>query len=162
MRVSLKWLKDYVELTLPAEELARRLTMAGIEVEAIHYLGGTWEHVWVGRVAAIEPHPNADRLKLVSVDYGRNGHDRRQRVITAATNLKVGDVVPLGLVGTRYRDGHSEPPQERVLQPTTMRGVTSEGMVMSGYELGLSDDHSGILILPAETQVGVPLAEALG
>ncbi|HVG95473.1 MAG TPA: phenylalanine--tRNA ligase subunit beta [Chloroflexota bacterium] len=166
MRVSLKWLRDYLDVALPADELARRLTMAGIEVEDIHYLGGAWEHVWVARIESIEPHPNADRLTLVTASYGGdNGASRRQRVVTGATNIKAGDVVPLGLVGTRYRDGHvppGAPPQERVLQPTTMRGVVSEGMVMSGYELGLSDDHSGILVLPPDTPVGLPLAEALG
>ena len=173
MRVSLKWLRDYLDVALPADEIARRLTMAGIEVEGIHYLGGSWDNVWVARIEKIEPHPNADRLTLVTASYGarrrddreRSGGDgevRRQRVVTGATNIKEGDVVPLGLVGTRYRDGHSDPPQERVLQPTTMRGVVSEGMVMSGFELGLSDDHAGILVLPPETPVGLPLAEALG
>ena len=158
MKVSLKWLRDYVDVTVPAEELARRLTMAGIEVEGIGHVGAAWEHVWVARIEKIEPHPNADRLTLVTADYG-NG--RRTRVVTGATNIKEGDVVPLGLVGTRYRDGHAAPAVERILQPSNMRGVQSEGMVMSGFELGLSDDHSGILHLPAETPVGIPLAEAL-
>src|SRR5688572_13755110 len=159
MRVSLKWLRDYLDVALPADEIARRLTMAGIEVDAVHHLGGAWEHVWVARIQQIEPHPNADRLTLVTADYGKG---RTQRVVTAATNIKAGDVVPLGLVGTRYLDGHTDPPQERVLQPTSMRGITSEGMVMSGMELGLSDDHAGILILPPETPIGIPLAELLG
>lgn len=162
MRVSLKWLRDYLDVTQPAEEIARRLTMAGIEVDGIHHLGGSWENVWVARIQRIEPHPNADRLTLVTADYGANGRERTQRVVTGATNIKAGDVVPLGLVGTRYRDGHTDPAQERVLQPTTMRGVVSEGMVMSGFELGLSDDHAGILVLPADTAVGMPLAEVLG
>ncbi|MGH2352073.1 MAG: phenylalanine--tRNA ligase subunit beta [Chloroflexota bacterium] len=162
MRVSVKWLRDYLDVALPADEIARRLTMAGIEVEAIHHLGGDWEHIWVARIQKIEPHPNADRLTLVTADYSANGQERTQRVVTGATNIKAGDVVPLGLVGTRYRDGHTDPPQERVLQPTSMRGVTSEGMVMSGFELGLSDDHAGILLLPPDTPIGIPLAEALG
>ena len=162
MNVSLKWLRDYVDVTLPAEELARRLTMAGIEVDGIHHVGASWEHVYVARIDKVEPHPNADRLRLVTASYGSNGADRTLRVVTGAPNINEGDVVPLGLVGTRYRDNHSDPPVERVLQPTTMRGVPSEGMVMSGFELGLNDDHAGIMILPPETQVGLPLAEALG
>ena len=114
MRVSLKWLRDYLDVALPADELARRLTMAGIEVEDIHYLGGAWEHVWVARIESIEPHPNADRLTLVTASYGGdNGASRRQRVVTGATNIKAGDVVPLGLVGTRYRDGHVPPGRRR-------------------------------------------------
>lgn len=159
MKVSLKWLRDYVDVNVPAEELAQRLTMAGIEVEGISHVGAAWEHVWVARIEKIERHPNADRLTLVTADYGKG---RSTRVVTGASNIKEGDVVPLGLVGTRYRDGHSTPAVERVLQPSNMRGIQSEGMVMSGFELGLSDDHSGILVLPAETTVGIPLAEALG
>ena len=159
MNVSLKWLRDYVGVTATADDLARRLTMAGIEVEGIHHVGAAWENVWVARIETIERHPNADRLTLVTADYGLG---RSIRVVTGATNIKEGDIVPLGLVGTRYRDGHSSPAVERVLQPTSMRGVQSEGMVMSGFELGLSDDHSGIMVLPPQTPVGVPLAEALG
>jgi phenylalanyl-tRNA synthetase beta chain len=157
MKVSLKWLRDYVDVALPADELARRLTMAGIEVDGIHQTGAAFGHVWTARLQKIERHPNADRLQLVTADYG----GRTIRVVTGATNIKEGDVVPLGLVGTRYRDGHSNPPVERELQPTTMRGIQSEGMVMSGFELGLSDDHAGILVLPPDTQVGIPFAEAL-
>ena len=158
MKVSLKWLRDYVDVALPADELARRLTMAGIEVDGIHQTGAAFEHVWVARLQTIERHPNADRLQLVTAEYGSG---RSIRVVTGATNIKEGDVVPIGLVGTRYRDGHSDPPVERELQPTTMRGIQSEGMVMSGFELGLSDDHSGILVLPQETRVGIPFSEAL-
>src|SRR5687768_11457158 len=98
MRVSLKWLRDYLDVSLPAEEIARRLTMAGIEVDGVHYLGGAWDNVWVARIEKIEPHPNADRLTLVTADYGADGTARRQRVVTGATNIKEGDVVPLGLV----------------------------------------------------------------
>jgi phenylalanyl-tRNA synthetase beta chain len=160
MRVSLKWLKDYVDVALSAEELAQRLTMAGIEVEAIEHVGGAWDKVWVARVQRIERHPNADRLLLVTAEYGAG---RTIRVVTGATNLKVGDIVPLGLAGTRYRTvDRSGNVVERVLQPTDVRGVVSEGMVMSGFELGLSDDHAGILVLPPDTPVGVPLAQAIG
>jgi phenylalanyl-tRNA synthetase beta chain len=131
MRVSLKWLRDYLDVAEPAEELARRLTMAGIEVEEIEYLGGAWDNVWVARIEKIEPHPNADRLTLVTAAYGPerprgavsgDGQGRRQRVVTGATNIAEGDVVPLALVGARYRDGHSDPPRERVLQASSPRG----------------------------------------
>jgi len=159
MRVSLKWLQDYVDVTVSAEELGRLLTMAGIEVDAIHPVGEAWNHVWTARIDGLSRHPNADRLQLVDAFYGG---DRRIQVVTGATNISVGDIVPVGLVGTRYRDSHVTPPAERILQPTVMRGIPSEAMVMSGFELGLNDDHSGILILARETRVGVPLSEALG
>ena len=159
MRVSLKWLRDYVDVTVSAAELGRRLTMAGIELDGIHPVGASWDHVWTARIDAIERHPNADRLQLVTASYGEG---RTKVVVTGATNIAVGDIVPLGLVGTRYMNGHVSPPVEAVLAPSVMRGVPSEGMVMSGFELGLSGDHSGILILSPDTTVGVPLAEALG
>ena len=159
MRVSLKWLRDYVDVTVSAAELGRRLTMAGIELDGIHPVGAPWDHVWTAHIDAIERHPNADRLQLVTASYGEG---RTKVVVTGATNIAVGDIVPLGLVGTRYMNGHVSPPVEAVLAPSVMRGVPSEGMVMSGFELGLSEDHSGILILSPDTNVGVPLAEALG
>lgn len=159
MRVSLKWLRDYVDVNVSAAELGRRLTMAGIELDGIHPVGASWDHVWTARIDAIDRHPNADRLQLVTASYGEG---RTKVVVTGATNIGVGDIVPLGLVGTRYMNGHVSPAVEAVLAPSVMRGVPSEGMVMSGFELGLSADHSGILILSPDTTVGVPLAEALG
>lgn len=159
MRVSMKWLRDYVEVTVPAAELGRRLTMAGIELDAIHPVGEAWEHVWTARIEAITRHPNADRLQLATAAYGEG---RTKTVVTGASNFAVGDIVPLGLVGTRYRDGHVSPPVTSTLSASVVRGVPSEGMVMSGFELGLSDDHTGILVLPPDTAVGVPLSEALG
>jgi phenylalanyl-tRNA synthetase beta chain len=159
MRVSLKWLRDYVDISVSATELGRRLTMAGIELDGIHPVGAAWDHVWTARIDSIERHPNADRLQLVTASYGEG---RTKVVVTGATNISVGDIVPLGLVGARFLDGHVSPPVEAVLAPSLMRGVPSEGMVMSGFELGLSDDHSGILILSPNTSVGIPLAEALG
>src|SRR6266542_331226 len=159
MKVSLKWLRDYVDVTLSADDLARRLTMAGIEVESVSRPGGQWEHVLVSRITKVEPHPNADRLRLVTADYGSG---RSIRVVTGAPNIAEGDVVPLGLLGTKYVDGHVDPPVEAVLEPRQIRGVLTEGMVMSGFELGLSDDHSGISQLPKDSPIGVPLAQALG
>ena len=159
MRVSLKWLRDYVDVTVSAAELGRRLTMAGIELDGIHPVGAEWNHVWTARIDAIERHPNADRLQLVTASYGEG---RTKVVVTGASNIRVGDIVPLGLVGAKYMNGHVSPAVEAVLAPSVMRGVPSEGMVMSGFELGLSDDHSGILILSPDTSVGIPLAEALG
>ena len=107
MRVSLKWLQDYVDVTVSAEELGRLLTMAGIEVDAINPVGEAWNHVWTARIDGLSRHPNADRLQLVDAFYGG---DRRIQVVTGATNISVGDIVPVGLVGTRYRDSHVTPP----------------------------------------------------
>ena len=107
MRVSLKWLRDYVDVNVSAAELGRRLTMAGIELDGINPVGASWDHVWTARVEAIERHPNADRLQLVTASYGDG---RSKVVVTGATNIAIGDIVPLGLVGTRYLNGHVSPP----------------------------------------------------
>src|SRR5688572_10000614 len=158
MRVSLKWLREYVPVTLPADELARRLTLAGIEVSMVQNTGSTFDNVFVGEVIELARHPNADRLQLATVDYRRE----RATVVTGAPNLKVGDRVPFALVGAELLDFHQDPPRKSKLRPTKIRGVESAGMVCSAAELGLGDDHDGILILDASTPVGAPLAEVVG
>ena len=159
MRVSLKWLHDYVDLTLPPEELAHRLTMAGVETAAIYRIGASWERIYVGQVIALRAHPNADRLQLVEVDYGKG---QTKTVVTGAFNLKVGDKVPFADVGARLIDPYSPERREFVLKPAKLRGVVSEGMVCSERELGLGEDHAGIMILSPEARVGAPLADELG
>jgi len=160
MKVSLQWLKDYVDIILPPADLAHRLTMGGVEVAALREIGSTWDRdkIFVGRVLELKPHPNADRLQLVVADYGQG----TITLVTGAFNMKVGDKVPVALLGARLIDGHSEKHEPIVLKPRPMRGIMSEGMVCSALELGLGDDHSGILILPDDAPVGVPLADYLG
>ena len=158
MRVSLKWLSEYVDLRLPPEELAQRLTMAGLAVDAIVRTGGDWgADIRVAHVTGVDPHPNADRLRLASVDVGGGEH---HRVVCGAPNLAVGQKIAFATVGARVRDGHSGKPA--VLKPAVIRGVESAGMVLSEYELGISDDHEGILVLPPDAPVGTPLAGVMG
>jgi len=156
MKVSLNWLKDYVNISLPAKELAEKLTMSGNEVGRIDVVGGTWEHVFVGQVTALDKHPNADRLKLATIDLGKE----RITVVTGAPNLEVGQKVPFAKVGARLIDGHTGEVAE--LKPAKIRGVRSEGMACSEKELGISDSHQGIMILPSDAPVGVPLSQYLG
>ena len=156
MKVPLSWLRDYVPTTLPAEELAEKLTMAGLEVTGMEVRGGGWEKVWVGQVLEVSPHPNADRLRLVDVDIGAS----RETVVSGAPNLRVGDKVPFAGVGARLIDGHTG--QTLELKPVKIRGVASAGMVCSEKELGLSDRHEGIMVLPPDAPVGVPLSRYLG
>ncbi len=158
MRVSLKWLADYVDITLPAGELAHRLTMAGIEVGKVDQIGAGWDGIYVGQVLALQPHPNADRLLLATISYG----ERALTVVTGAQNMKVGDKVPLALIGATLIDGHYDDGRKITLKPSKLRGVTSEGMACSAKELGISDEHQGILILDPEAKVGRPLSEELG
>ncbi|TAK63456.1 MAG: phenylalanine--tRNA ligase subunit beta [Dehalococcoidia bacterium] len=158
MRVSLKWLSDHVDLRLSPEELAHRLTMAGLAVDTIERTGGDWgADIRVGSVAAVDPHPNADRLRLATVDVGP---DERHRVVCGAPNLAVGQKIAFATVGARVRDGHTG--KESVLKPAVIRGVESAGMVLSERELGLSEDHEGILVLQDDAPLGRPLADVIG
>ncbi len=156
MKVSLSWLKDYVDIKLPVDELARRLTMAGTEVKAWQAIGGSWEHIIIGQIKAIDPHPNADRLTLPTVDLGTG----QQTVVCGAPNLKLGDKVVFARVGAQLIDGHTG--KLFTLEAAKIRGVVSEGMVCSEKELGISDSHEGIMVLPAEAPVGKPLADYMG
>lgn len=157
MKVSLRWLSDYVPLApdLDPHDLAHRLTLAGIEVGGVEATEG-WDHVYVGQVARIEKHPNADRLVLATVDLG----GREQTVVTGAPNLQPGQKVPFAEVGATLFSPKTG--QQEVLKPAKLRGVESRGMVCSAVELGLGEDHSGILVLPDTAPVGTHLREYLG
>jgi phenylalanyl-tRNA synthetase beta chain len=153
MKVPVKWLKEYVDIAVPLPELARRLTMAGTETSLLG--GESWPGVVIGQIVAVEPHPNADRLRLVTVDLVTE----KPTVVCGAPNLELGDKVAFAGVGVELIDGHSG--QEVVLKPATIRGVTSCGMVCSEKELGISDSHEGIMVLPPEAPMGSPLADFL-
>ena len=140
MRVSLKWLREYVDFDLTPEDLAHRLTMAGLEVGAIERVGGDWDNILVGHVERLGPHPNADRLKLATVDTG----SEQLEVICGAPNVEGGQKIVLARVGatlTNPQTGNQE-----TLKAARIRGVVSEGMICSERELGLGDDHEGILV----------------
>jgi phenylalanyl-tRNA synthetase beta chain len=155
MNISLKWLSDYVDIRLTAGELAGRLTMAGLEVGGIEAVGGTWDNVIIGEVIGLNPHPNADRLKLATVNVGTE----QVTTVCGAPNIGVGQRVAFAHIGTRLIDPHSG--EVVVLKPAKIRGVASEGMVCSEKELGISESHEGILVLPLDAPVGVPLGAYL-
>ncbi|GAH46605.1 unnamed protein product, partial [marine sediment metagenome] len=156
MKVPLKWLKDYVDVTLPPSDLAQRLTMAGTEVKGWQVIGGDWESIVVGQIVAINPHPDADRLSLPTINLGTE----QQTVVCGAPNLRLGDKVAFAHVGAQLIDGHSG--QVFRLKPAKIRGVVSTGMVCSEKELGISDSHEGIMVLPAEAPIGTPLVDYMG
>jgi phenylalanyl-tRNA synthetase beta chain len=175
MRVPISWLKEYVDIVLPIDELAERLTLAGMEIDTIEQVGDWWdaETILVGQVVAVLPHPNADRLVLVDVDYGG---DEPQRVVTGAPNLFAfkgmslaeGTLpvlkVAFARAGAVLVDAYSDvkPAPKKTLKPSKIRGVESAGMVCSERELGISDEHEGILLLPEDAPVGTPLKDYLG
>ncbi len=156
MKVLLKWLEDYVKIGLPPSELAEKLTMAGIEVKGWQAIGGDWDDIVVGQIAAINAHPNADRLFLPTIDLGTE----QKAVVCGAPNLKVGDKVAFARVGASLIDGHTG--EVIRLEAVKIRGVVSQGMVCSEKELGLSDSHEEIMVLPSEAPVGTPLADYMG
>ncbi len=156
MKVSFRWLRDYVDITLSPQELAKRLTMAGLEVGGIETIGEGWENIFIGEVTLLERHPNADRLQLATVTTGREQYT----VVCGAPNIRVGIKVPFARLGARLLDGRSGKLAE--LKPAKIRGVLSEGMVCSERELGISDNHDEIIVLSAEAPVGAPLALHLG
>jgi phenylalanyl-tRNA synthetase beta chain len=156
MKVPLNWLKDYVDVTLPPGELAQKLTMAGFEVAEIISTGGSWEHVIVGRITAVEPHPNADRLRLATVDLGTES----ETVVCGAPNLNEGDKIAFARVGAHLINPYNGELEE--LKPAKIRGVVSRGMICSEKELGISDNHEGILVLGEAAKMGTPLAEYMG
>jgi phenylalanyl-tRNA synthetase beta chain len=156
MKVSLKWLRDYVDIKLAPKELAERLTMAGLEVKGIQTMGGTWDNVVIGEVIALNPHPNADRLKLATVNLGTE----QVTTVCGAPNIALGQRVTFAHVGARLIDPNTG--ETIVLKPAKIRGIVSEGMVCSGKELGISESHEGILVLPPEAPIGAPLGAYLG
>jgi len=173
MKVPLSWLEDYLEIDVSVEELAERLTLAGLEVETIEYIGLPqaelpWEpeKIVVGEVRAVRPHPNADRLVLVEVDYG--GADT-EVVVTGAPSLldREGEKdlhlkVAFAMEGARIYDGHAQGRQVMTLRKVKIRGVPSRAMVASEKELGLSEEQVDILYLPDQAPVGTPLADYMG
>jgi len=155
MKVSLKWLQEYVDIALPPADLAGRLTMAGSEVKGIQVTGG-WENIVVGQITAVSPHPNADRLRLTTIDLGSEQHT----VVCGAPNLNCGDKVAFAHINAQLTDPHSG--KLFRLKPAKIRGVISSGMACSEKELGISDNYEGIMILPDEAPLGMPLADYLG
>jgi len=159
MKVPVSWLKKYVPVSVPPDELAHRLTMAGLEVSDVEGIGGDWDRdkVVVGHVLKVDPHPNADRLTLPTVDLG-NG--RTQTVVCGAPNVAAGQKIAFAGQGARLVSPGSG--KTETLKAATIRGVQSAGMVCSARELGLGEDHDGILVLGADAPVGTPLADYLG
>lgn len=175
MRVPLSWLKEFVDIAIPVEELAHRLTQAGLEVAEIERIGVAgaelpWdaEKIVIGNILEVRQHPNADRLVLADVDYGAA---EPHTVVTGAPNLfpykGLGRLAhPLkgvyAMEGVALYDGHADGRVKVVLKGRPVRGIMSDAMLCSEKELGISDEHEGILLLPDDAPVGTPLRDYLG
>jgi phenylalanyl-tRNA synthetase beta chain len=158
MKVPVSWLSEYVDFEMDLDELAHRLTMAGNEVEEIERTG--WiDNVVVGHVKAVAPHPDADRLRLVTVDHGHG----EAEVVCGAPNVAEGQKIVYASIGAVLQDAYAdEPGKMKKLKRSKIRGVVSDGMVCSVRELGIGDDHDGILVLDDDAKIGTPIGELLG
>lgn len=158
MQVSIKWLKDYIDFLETPEELAEKLTMAGVPVENVLRQDAGLEKVVAGRLEQVEPHRNSDHLRICTVQIGQ---PEPLTIVTGAANVKVGQIVPVALVGAHLPTGQK-------ISKSKMRGVLSMGMLCSANELamdttGLSDAQtSGIFILPEDTPMGTSVSSVLG
>lgn len=188
MLVPMSWLKDYVDIDIPIELLAERMTLAGLEVAHLNYIGVpqaqvegirypqsdhlVWdrEKILLGVITAVNPHPNADRLVIATVDYGG---DEPEQCVTGAPNLfqyrEMGELetpvhTAIALEGAEVWDGHSDTPKRMILKGKELRGIYNKSMVCSEMELGISEEHEGIMLLEdiGDHPAGTPLQDVLG
>jgi phenylalanyl-tRNA synthetase beta chain len=157
MRAPLSWLREYVDVDASAEEIARRLAISSLEVERIIDVGvsdtdGNLDRFLVGRVLEVEAHPNADRLQVCQVDVGEG--DARQ-IVCGAWNFEAGATVAVALPGAYL------PVLDMPLDERELRGQASRGMILAEDEIGLGDDHAGIMVLAEGPEPGTPLVDVL-
>lgn len=154
MKVSYKWLKEFIDLPLSPEETAEKLTLIGLEVEEIEAYGSSLDGVIVGEVTNVRAHPNADRLQICDVNLG----DSNTQIVCGAKNVAAGQKVPVATVGStlpiKLDDGSS-----LTIKKAKLRGEVSEGMICAEDELGLGTDHSGIMVLDEGQEIGKPISE---
>ena len=158
MQVSMKWLHDYIDFNETSDELADKLTMAGIPVENVVHAGEGLEKVVTGKVESIERHPDSDHMFITQMNVGQ---PELVQIVTGAQNVKQGDIVPVAMIGAKLPNGLK-------ISKGKLRGVASNGMLCSADELrmdltALTDEQKdGIYILPVDTEVGIPAKDALG
>ena len=168
LQVPLSWLRDFVDPEINSDYLAEKLTTAGLEVELIEKLGEKWgEYCVVGQICGVRNHPNADVLNLVDVEFGA---DKPITVVTGAPNVEDYKIfmpnpapkVALALSGAILIDAYDEKRKLKKLKPSKIRGINSDGMLCSELELGLGENHDGIMLLPDDAPIGQLLKKYLG
>src|SRR6478609_2495535 len=157
MKVTLNWLKQYVDFNWSVEETVERLTMLGLEVEAVQKISGAFEGIVVAQILTRDPVPGSDKLSVCKVNDGKG----ERTIICGAPNHKAGDKVPLILpnFALPLKPGEKTP---FVIKERKVFGITSQGMMCSPQELGLPDNVDGLLILKTDARVGQPFAEYRG
>jgi phenylalanyl-tRNA synthetase beta chain len=152
MKFSEKWLREWVDPAVSTAELVEQLTMAGLEVDSVEPAGAGLESLLVGEVISVDKHPDADKLRVCQVNIGQQ---QLLQVVCGAPNVSAGRKYPLAPVGGRMPGGMK-------VKKSKLRGVESQGMLCSAQELGLSEDHDGLMELPAEAEAGQSLQDFLG
>ncbi len=151
MKISYRWLTEWADTDLAADEVAERFTLAGLEVDSVEPVAPPLDGVVVGEIVTVEPHPDADRLRVCTV----RGDSEERTIVCGAPNARVGLKAPLATLGTKLPGGMK-------IKPAKLRGVASAGMLCSEPELGLGEDSSGLMELPADAPVGESLTDYLG
>ena len=155
MNISYKWLKEYVDFDLTAQQVADALTSTGLEVDAleeVQSIRGGLKGLYVGKVLTCETHPNSDHLHVTTVDLGKG---EPSQIVCGAPNVSAGQKVIVADLGCVLYDGDNE----FVIKKSKLRGVESNGMICAEDEIGIGNDHSGIIVLPEDAVVGTPAAE---
>lgn len=156
MKISVNWLRQYVETDLTSNEIADKLTLLGLEVEEIEQIGHNFDMMFVGEVLNVRNHPNADKLRICDVTIG----NKESQIICGAPNVAAGQKVAVATIGATMPEPMPNG-DYLTIKKVKLRGESSEGMICSEAELGLSDDHSGIMVLNSDYEVGTPLNTAL-
>lgn len=155
MKISYKWLKEYVDFDLTPQETADALTSTGLEVDSldeVETIRGGLKGLFVGKVLTCEPHPNSDHLHVTTVDLGKG---EPQQIVCGAPNVAAGQKVIVADLGCVLYDGD----KEFTIKKSRLRGVDSFGMICAEDEIGVGTDHAGIIVLPDDAPVGQPAAE---
>ncbi len=155
MKISYKWLREYVDTTLSAQEVADALTSVGLEVdsvEEVQAVKGGLKGLWIGEVLTCEAHPNSDHMHVCMVNVGQG---EPIQIVCGAPNVAAGQKVVVAVVGTKLYDGD----ECFTIKRSKLRGIESNGMICAEDEIGIGTDHSGIIVLPDEAVVGTPASD---
>ena len=158
MNISYKWLKDYVDFDMSADEVAAALTSVGLEVgsvEEVQSIKGGLEGIVIGKVLTCEPHPNSDHMHVCTVELGDG---KVEQIVCGAPNVAAGQTVVVATLGTKLYDGD----KEFVIKKSKLRGIESNGMICAEDEIGVGNSHDGIMVLPDDTPAGMPASKYFG
>jgi phenylalanyl-tRNA synthetase beta chain len=154
MKINESWLRSWVNPPLDSESLAHQLTMAGLEVDSNDPIAPPFNGVVVGEVLTVVQHPDADRLRVTTVNVGAANNGKPLQIVCGASNVAVGLKVPVAMIGAVL-------PKDFKIKPSKLRGVDSEGMLCGATEIGLDDGVDGLMVLPVDAPIGQDVRQYL-